>query len=90
MYRAVDRGNRITANRYQQRCKAIHKQRLKKIKSAIDNRRPKEQKHLKRNMKREQMMEGACTRRLHIVVGQIVLGMPHRAFWHTAASKKVP
>ena len=57
--RGIMRGNRITEERYQQHRKKLLKTRLKKVKSAIDNRRPKEHKHLKRNMKREQMMEGA-------------------------------
>lgn len=36
----------------------MHKKKLARVKASIDNRPPKPMKHLRRNLKREQMREG--------------------------------
>ena len=57
--RALPKSNKITYKRYVDKCQKLHRERLKKIKSTLDNKPPKKHKHLRRNLKREQMMEGA-------------------------------
>ena len=47
----------LTTRKYNEYCQRLHQQRLKSIKAAIDNRAPKKPSHLRKNMKREQMME---------------------------------
>ena len=56
--RALPKSNKITYKRYVDKCQQLHRDRLKKIKSTLDNKPPKKHKHLRRNLKREQMMEG--------------------------------
>lgn len=58
--RALPKSNKITYQRYVDKCQKLHRDRLKKIKSTLDNKAPKKHKHLRRNLKREQMMEGGC------------------------------
>lgn len=60
--RALPKSNKITYQRYVDHCQKLHRKRLSKIKSNIDNKPPKVHKHLKRNLKREQMMEGNNTK----------------------------
>lgn len=55
--RAQPKANKITHQRYIDKCQKLHQKRLKKIKSTLDNKPPKKHKHLRRNLKREQMME---------------------------------
>lgn len=55
--RALPKSNKITYKRYVDKCQQLHRDRLKKIKSTLDNKPPKKHKHLRRNLKREQMME---------------------------------
>ena len=52
-------GNRITYQKHIDHCKRIHRKKLKSIKASVDNRPPRSHKmiHLKRNWKKEQMME---------------------------------
>ena len=47
----------LATRKYNEYCQRLHQQRLKTIKAAIDNKPPKRPSHLKKNMKREQMME---------------------------------
>ena len=57
MYRAHRRGNQVAARKYDEYCQRLHKKRLRTIKAAIDNKAPKRPSHLRKNLKREQMME---------------------------------
>lgn len=43
--------------KYDDFCMQMHQQRLRKMKSCLDNKPPKRPSHLRKNMKREQMME---------------------------------
>ena len=50
--------DRNPINRHmQQRAKRLHKARMKKIKSTINNKPPKRHRHMRRNRKREQLQE---------------------------------
>lgn len=55
--KAMPRGNRITSQKYDDYCMRLHRRRLKTIKADVDNHSPKRHAHLRRNLKREQMME---------------------------------
>ena len=57
MYRAHRRGNQVAARKYDEYCQRLHQKRLRTIKAAIDNKAPKRPSHLRKNLKREQMME---------------------------------
>jgi hypothetical protein len=57
MYRAHRRGNQVAARKYDEYCQRLHKKRIRTIKAAIDNKAPKRPSHLRKNLKREQMME---------------------------------
>lgn len=57
MYRAHRRGNQVAARKYDEYCQRLHQKRLRTIKAAIDNKPPKRPSHLRKNLKREQMME---------------------------------
>jgi hypothetical protein len=52
--------NHIITAKYEARAYALHKEKLRSIKAAIDNKGPTRPEHLLRNRKREQMMEGGC------------------------------
>lgn len=54
---AMPKANKITAKKYEDYCKKLHRNRLNKIKSSIDNKAPKRHNHLRQNLKREQLME---------------------------------
>lgn len=54
---AQPRANKITAKKYENYCKQLHRSRLNNIKSSIDNSAPKRHNHLRQNLKREQLME---------------------------------
>ena len=57
MYRAHRRGNQVAARKYDEYCQRLHKKRIRNMKAAIDNKAPKRPTHMKKNLKREQMME---------------------------------
>ncbi len=57
MYRAHRRGNQVAQRKYDEYCQRLHQKRLRSIKAAIDNKAPKRPSHLRKNLKREQMME---------------------------------
>lgn len=56
--RAMPVGNKITQARHVKYCQDLHKRRLQSIKPSIDNKAPRKFKHLKRNLKKEQVEEG--------------------------------
>ena len=49
--------NKHTDLRYYQKCQTIHAEKLNSIKSSIDTTAPARRNHLRKNMKKEQMME---------------------------------
>ena len=49
--------NKYTYNKHIEYCQKLHRDRLRKMKPAIDNKPPKRPSHLRNNAKREQMME---------------------------------
>jgi len=57
MYRAHRRGNQVAARKYDEYCQRLHKKRIHNMKACIDNKAPKRPTHMKKNLKREQMME---------------------------------
>ena len=61
--KAEPKGSKLTWARDKERSMDRHQQRLKNMKSSIDNSAPRKFKHLKRNLKKEQMLEGACQQR---------------------------
>ncbi len=56
-------GNRITYQKHVAHCKDIHMKKLKSIKASVDNKPPRSHQmvHMKRNLKKEQMMEERFT-----------------------------
>lgn len=60
--RALPKANKITYARSVARDQGLHAARLASMKPSIDITAPAEHRHLRRNKKREQMMEGACAR----------------------------
>ena len=63
MYKALKGGGRstLTQQRHRDRCQELHRKRLRGIKSNIDNKAPRRHNHLRRNLKKEQMLEGASS-----------------------------
>ena len=57
MYRSQRRGNQVAQRKYDEYCQRLHQKRLRTMKAAIDNKAPKRPSHLRKNLKREQMME---------------------------------
>ena len=57
MHRATNRGNQVATRKYNEYCQRLHKKRIRNMKAAIDNKAPKRPTHMKKNLKREQMME---------------------------------
>jgi len=57
MHRATNRGNQVAARKYNEYCQRLHKKRINNMKACIDNKPPKRPTHMKKNLKREQMME---------------------------------
>lgn len=47
----------MSQRKYNEYCQRLHQKRLRSIKAAIDNKPPKRPSHLRKNLKREQMME---------------------------------
>lgn len=68
MYRAPTTGNKKLHEMWVEHVKQLHKQRLKTIKPSIDNKPPKQYRHLKANMKRAQTEEGTSRRPRRTVV----------------------
>jgi len=56
--RAQPSANPIITRQWTMHCMEMHKKKLARVKASIDNRPPKPMKHLRRNLKREQMREG--------------------------------
>ena len=57
--RAEPIANKYLARKEREKNLRRHKARLRHMKPDIDNKPPKKPKHLQRNLKKEQMMEGA-------------------------------
>ena len=57
MYRAHRRGNQVAAKKYDQYCQRLHQKRIRTMKACIDNKAPTRPTHMKKNLKREQLME---------------------------------
>ena len=55
--KAMPRANKLTYNRMVEADQKRHRDRLKSVKPSIDMGAPKKHNHLRKNMKREQMME---------------------------------
>lgn len=47
----------MAARKYDEYCQRLHKKRIRSMKACIDNKAPKRPTHMKKNLKREQMME---------------------------------
>lgn len=61
MYRAIPSANKILSNKWQKNEHQIHMQNLQKIKGTVDMKEPPQFKHLKKKMKKTQMLEGKST-----------------------------
>ena len=57
MHRALKSGNKITSERYQTYCHSLHKKKLRNIRSTLDNKPPKRHNHLRKNLKKQQLMQ---------------------------------
>jgi hypothetical protein len=59
MYRAQPVGNRLLHKKWEDHTQELHRRRLRTIKASVDNKPPRDFIHLRANMKRAQMEEGA-------------------------------
>jgi len=61
MYREQPQASRVCSKAFQERSYGIHRQKLKQMKSVIDNRTPQMYPHLYQKLKKAQMMEELCS-----------------------------
>lgn len=61
MYRAIPSANKILSNKWQKNEHQIHMQNLQRIKGTVDMKEPPQFKHLKKKMKKTQMLEERYT-----------------------------
>ena len=59
MHRSQKISNKICDRKWKERQYRIHKQKLRNMKASIDNKPPKQYKHLEKNWKKIQMEEGS-------------------------------
>ena len=57
MNRSFKSGNKASSRRHQKRIQELHKKKLRNIKSTLDNKPPKRHNHLRKNRKKQQMMQ---------------------------------
>lgn len=62
MYRAIPSASKILTNKWQSNEHDIHMQNLRKIKGTVDMKEPPKFKHLKKKMKKTQMLEGKLSK----------------------------
>ena len=55
--RAIPVGNKQCHARYVKKCQENHRRKLAEMKCSIDNKAPKRLPHLRKNLKKEQLME---------------------------------
>tara|TARA_B110000208_G_scaffold182979_1_gene235225 strand:+ start:37 stop:267 length:231 start_codon:yes stop_codon:yes gene_type:complete len=62
MYKALKGGGRLTLTqqRHRDRTQQLHRERVRNIRANVDNKPPRRHNHLRRNLKKEQMLEGEC------------------------------
>ncbi len=58
MYRAIPTANKLLTSKWQNHQHEIHMKNLSKVKGSVDMREPPKFGHLKKKMKKTQMMEG--------------------------------
>ena len=58
MYRAIPTANKLLSNKWTNQQHDIHLKNLSKVKGSVDMREPPKFGHLKKKMKKTQMMEG--------------------------------
>lgn len=58
MYRAIPTSNKTLQQKWQMKDQQMHLDNLRRIKGTVDMREPQQFKHLKKKMKKTQMMEG--------------------------------
>jgi hypothetical protein len=57
MNRSFKSGNKVSSRRQLRRSQELHKKKLRNIKSTLDNKPPKRHNHLRKNRKKQQMMQ---------------------------------
>ena len=58
MYRAIPTSNKTLMSKWQMKDHQMHLDNLRRIKGTVDMKEPQQFKHLKKKMKKTQMMEG--------------------------------
>ncbi len=58
MYRAIPVGSKLLQRKWDQRERDMHQQKLKEARPSIDVREPTQFRHIKKKLKKNQMMEG--------------------------------
>ena len=58
MYRAIPVGNKLLSKKWADKEKEIHKNKLREIKATVEIREPAKFRHLKKKLKKTQMLEG--------------------------------
>eukprot|EP01062_Namystynia_karyoxenos_P001415 TRINITY_DN1048_c0_g1_i1.p2 TRINITY_DN1048_c0_g1~~TRINITY_DN1048_c0_g1_i1.p2 ORF type:complete len:206 (+),score=76.46 TRINITY_DN1048_c0_g1_i1:87-704(+) len=61
MFREQPQASKVCSKRFQERCYAIHRQKLSTSRSAVDNRTPQMYPHLYQKLKKAQMEEERCS-----------------------------
>lgn len=62
MHRAIPVGNKLLSKKWSEKEREIHKSKLREIKATVEIREPAKFKHLKKKLKKTQMLEGKYNR----------------------------
>ena len=60
MYRAIPTSNKLLQKKWADKEREIHLAKLKEIKPTVEIREPSQFRHLKKKLKKTQMLEGKC------------------------------